>query len=90
MSDKCIGGQNSIILSENGTIVNDQDSVFKLFSGFFNTVADNIGQDPNEIVNYTNEDDFDGYVAEVLHKYESHSSVKNIKDRGIPSGSFSA
>ncbi len=63
-------------MSENGTIVNDQDSVCKLFTGFFNAVADNIGQDPNEIVNHTNEDDLDGYVAEVLHKYESHCSVK--------------
>ncbi len=43
---------------------------------------------PNEIMNHTNEDDPDGYVAEDLHKYESHSSVKNVKDRGIPSDSF--
>ena len=39
-------------------------------------------------MNYTNEDDLDGYVAEILHKYESHSSVKNVKDRGIPLDSF--
>ncbi len=33
--------------------------------------ADNIGQNPNETVNYQNSDDQDGYVAEVLQIHES-------------------
>ena len=88
MSDKCKGRQNNIILSDNGTIVNNQASVCRLFNGVVNAAADNISQDPNESVKHTNEDDLDEYVATVLHKYESHSSVKNVKDRGIPSHSF--
>ena len=35
-----------------------------------------------------NEVDLDGYVAGVLQRYESHSSVEIIKQRGIPQGSF--
>ncbi len=36
-------------------------------------------------MNYQNDDDRDGYVAEVLQKNVSHLSVK---DRGIPQDSF--
>ncbi len=39
----------------------------EVFNGFFNAVADNIGQNPNDIVNYQNEDDLDGYVAEDMN-----------------------
>ncbi len=88
VSDKCKGGQNNIVLSEDGAIVNDQGTVCKVFNAFFNAVADNVGQNPNEIVNYQNENDLDGYVAGILQRYESHSSVKAIKQRGIPQGSF--
>ena len=35
---------------------------------FPGTSAVHLGQDPNEIVSYTNEDDLDGYLAEVLQK----------------------
>ncbi len=59
VSNNCIGGQSNI-LSENGIIANDQVSMCKMFNGLLNVVADNIGQDPNEIMNYTNEDDLDG------------------------------
>ncbi len=34
VSDKCKGGQNNVILLEDGTIVNDQTSVCKLFNSF--------------------------------------------------------
>ena len=67
------------ILSEDGTIVNNQGAVCKVFNGFFNALADNIGQNPNGIANYHNEDDLDGYVAGVLQRYGSHSSVTIIK-----------
>ncbi len=87
VSGRCKGRQNNIIASKNGTIANDQLCVCKLFHGFFDAASDNIGQDPNEIVNCTNEYDLDGYVAGVSHKYESHFSVKNVKDGGIPSDS---
>ncbi len=54
----------------------------QFYYGFFNVGAANIGQDPNGIVNYSNENDLDGYVVEVLQKQESHYSFKNVKDGG--------
>ncbi len=74
---------NNVILLEDYTIVNDQVSVCKVCFSLFNAVADNIGQNPNEIVNYQNDNDLDVHVGGVLQRQVSHPSVKNIKDRGI-------
>lgn len=80
ISDKCKGGQENIILSTNDTIINEPLSVCNEFNEFYNGVAADIGQNPSDIADLKNDDDFDVYLNEVLRQYSDHPSMSIIRD----------
>ncbi len=80
ISDKCKGGQEHIILSEDDAIINEPSYVCNIFNEFYNTVAADFGQKPADITNCQNDEDFDVYMNDVLQRYSTHASVLQIRD----------
>lgn len=61
---------DTIPLRENGEIVTDEQTVCKIFNTFFQSIGSEIGSPENN----------DGSPQEIIHHYDSHSSVKMITD----------
>ncbi len=74
---KCM---KDIVLKQGSSIINGQSDVCQEFNIFFNQVADSMGQQPREILNYHNDNDVGNYVEDVIRKYSSHQSITKIKE----------
>ena len=62
---------DSITLRENGEIVSDDHRVCRIFNSFFQSIGSDIGPPENN----------DSSLREIMKQYESHPSVKVIKNK---------
>jgi hypothetical protein len=88
ISDKCKASQENVILSEGDVIINEPFHACNVFNEFYNTVAADIGQSAADILQCENNEDFDGYISDVIKRYNTHPSVNYIRDNSSRLDSF--
>jgi hypothetical protein len=88
ISDKCKASQENVILFEGDVIINKPFHACNVFNAFYNTVAADIGQSAADILQCENNEDFDGYISDVIKRYNTHPSVNYIRDNSSRLDSF--
>ena len=80
ISDKAKSGQETIVLNDNGHILNEPQEFSNVFNKCFNYIATSVGDDAGFNNVYGIEDvDLKEYLSAVLSEYKSHPSVVNIR-----------
>ena len=76
--------KENVVLRENDDIVNDAESVAKIFNEYFTQIASDIG------FNYTIPDDYDNddVLISLIAKYDKHPSITAIKAVAREHGTF--